>query len=95
MMDGKNRKKAEELAALNWTVCVIADNLSDGHPVYVAYPMALEMDGCMAQGATREEAISNLEDCLANYIEFMLDDGLPIPIPVKTISESTSAGPAS
>ncbi len=92
-MDGKNRKKAEELAALNWTTCTIADKLSDGHPVYVAYPMALE--GCVAQGSTKVEAMSNLKGCLANYIEFMLDDGLPIPIPVKTISESVSVGPLS
>ena len=92
-MDGKNRKKAEELAQLAWTYYIFEDQLTTGGPVYVAQVAFLP--GCMAQGVTRDEAISDLEVAKVSYIESMLDDGLPVPRPTETHSDSVSVGPNS
>lgn len=38
-----------------------------------------QLEGCMSQGDTPEEAIENLIDARTLYIESLLEDNLPVP----------------
>ena len=40
-----------------------------------------ELPGCMAHGATRQQAIENAEDAIRFWIKTAKDDGLEIPQP--------------
>jgi predicted RNase H-like HicB family nuclease len=40
-----------------------------------------ELPGCMAHGATRQEAIKSAEDAIKLWIKTAKDDGLEIPQP--------------
>ncbi len=82
-----NREEAEKLAKLNWTYS-IQDRLTTGEIAYVA--MVSSLPGCMAQGVTRDEAFYNLEDAKVSYIESILDDGMAVPMPTKTVSDGFS-----
>ena len=44
---------------------------------YVAHVPALK--GCVSQGDSREDAISNIKEAIEVYIEALLEDGLPVP----------------
>ena len=46
-------------------------------PGYVAYAPTLR--GCVSQGQTREEALSNFKDAMQLYVETLLEDGILIP----------------
>lgn len=37
------------------------------------------LPGCVSQGRTREEAITNVREAIAAYVEALEEDGLPIP----------------
>ena len=37
------------------------------------------LPGCLSQGETREEAIGNIREAIALYIEVLEEDGLPVP----------------
>lgn len=37
------------------------------------------LPGCISQGRTREEAIENVREAIALYIEALEDDQLPVP----------------
>jgi predicted RNase H-like HicB family nuclease len=37
------------------------------------------LPGCISQGQTREEAISNIKEAIAGYIAALKEDNLPIP----------------
>jgi predicted RNase H-like HicB family nuclease len=37
------------------------------------------LPGCVSQGATREEAVSNARDAIRAYIDALLQDNLPVP----------------
>ena len=39
----------------------------------------LSLPGCISQGKTREEAISNIKEAIQGYIEALQEDGLPVP----------------
>ncbi len=43
---------------------------------YVAYAPALK--GCVSQGETREEALSNIKEAMEAYVETLIEDGLPV-----------------
>ncbi|MCL2603076.1 MAG: type II toxin-antitoxin system HicB family antitoxin [Defluviitaleaceae bacterium] len=49
----------------------------------------LELDGCMTDGATREEALINLREAMEGWIETKLENGFDIPEPV---TESNASG---
>ena len=40
-----------------------------------------ELPGCMAHGATRQEAIANAEEAITFWIETAREDGLTVPTP--------------
>ncbi len=37
------------------------------------------LPGCVSQGTTREEAIENVREAIALYVEALEEDGLPVP----------------
>jgi len=37
------------------------------------------LPGCLSQGKTREEAISNIREAIKGYIAALEEDGLPVP----------------
>ncbi len=39
----------------------------------------LSLPGCISQGQTKEEVISNIREVIKGYIEALDDDGLPVP----------------
>jgi predicted RNase H-like HicB family nuclease len=47
---------------------------------YVAHVPALR--GCVSQGDSREDAISNIKEAIEVYIEALLEDGLTVPTEV-------------
>ena len=51
--------------------------LSDEDGVIVASCPALP--GCHSQGGDREEALSNIEEAIAAYVESMMKHGEPLP----------------
>lgn len=43
-----------------------------------------ELDGCMSDGATIDEAYSNIMEAMEGWMETKLEAGFPIPLPIKT-----------
>jgi len=37
------------------------------------------LPGCISQGKTRDEAISNIKEAIQGYIKTLEQDGLPVP----------------
>lgn len=37
------------------------------------------LPGCISQGKTKEEAITNIKEAITGYIEALKEDNLPIP----------------
>ena len=37
------------------------------------------LQGCLTQGATKEEALENIKDAIQGYIAVLEEDGRPIP----------------
>jgi len=35
--------------------------------------------GCVAQGKTKQEALKNLKEAIIDYIECLIEDGIPVP----------------
>ncbi|MBA3248411.1 MAG: type II toxin-antitoxin system HicB family antitoxin [Pyrinomonadaceae bacterium] len=52
----------------------------DEDGVYVAEVPALP--GCISQGQTREEAVENIKEAIAAYLESLAAHGEPVPPPI-------------
>ena len=44
----------------------------------------LELDGCMSDGETPEEAYKNIREAMEGWIETKLDNGFSVPEPIET-----------
>lgn len=53
----------------------------DGEEYWIA--RVLELPHCMSHGATPEEALSDIEDAMREWLKSNLEAGLPIPEPAK------------
>jgi predicted RNase H-like HicB family nuclease len=42
------------------------------------------LKGCHSQGETKEEALANIREAIAAYLESLRDEGLPLPADVVT-----------
>jgi predicted RNase H-like HicB family nuclease len=91
-MDEKLWRQAQDLASQNYLIVVSPEETTSGQFLYLA--KNLELPGCMAQGNSKEEAISNLDEARIDYIYSLLKDNLeipkPAPQPAQTITLKTS-----
>ena len=79
-MKTNHRDKAEWLARKPYTVEVFRDETTEGQPVYIA--QTPELEGCIGQGISVDKAVANLSEARVDYIESLLEDGLPVPEPI-------------
>lgn len=71
--------EAEKLASRDYDVETFRDTLTNGEVVILArHP---ELPGCMAHGATLDEALTNLKEARTEYIYSLLEDGEYVPLP--------------
>jgi len=87
-MNTNLRKKAEKLAALPYLTEIVQDETTDEQPIYLA--RILELEGCLGQGKTIEEAIQDLNEAKIDFILSLLEDHMPIPQPTTTSSTSNT-----
>jgi predicted RNase H-like HicB family nuclease len=78
-MSEQTRELAKTLALRPYIVEIRQDETTDGEPVYLA--LNPELNGCLGQGKSIEEALSDLDSARIDFIESMLDDGLTVPDP--------------
>ncbi len=85
-MNDDLRRQAETLAQeRTYFVQILKDETTeDEEPIF--FLTVRELPGCSAQGITLEEAFSNLAEVKVDFIESLLEDGLPIPpeLPITT-----------
>ena len=62
---------------------ILIDQDEDGH--FVA--QCATLPGCVSQGRTRDEAIANIKDAIAGYLESLKKHGEPIPLPIPITEE--------
>lgn len=75
--------QASKLAARDYRVEYEWDELLDGSPVVMASNPALP--GCMAQGATEDEARRELSEARQEYVYSLLEDGEQVPEPERVV----------
>lgn len=71
--------QAELLAKRSYIITTSLDETTDNQPIYFA--RAIELEGCFGQGDTSETAIEDLRLAMVDFIESLLEDGLPVPEP--------------
>ncbi len=85
-------EKARRIAQRAYAVHLMRDLSVDGRTVYVAgHP---ELPGCVADGDTAEEALSNLRVAAVEFIASLIEDGLAVP-PPNCAETETSLGDTS
>lgn len=85
-MDKTLQTKAVEIANSGFTTELRKEKTTDGDSLYLA--VSPELDGCIAQGETAEEALESLEEIRLEYIEHLLEFNLPIPSPQSRKTEA-------
>jgi predicted RNase H-like HicB family nuclease len=61
---------------------VVIERAEGNYSAYVP-----DLPGCVATGATVEEAEREIRDAIAFHIEGMREDGLPIPEPTSQVAK--------
>jgi antitoxin HicB len=69
----------DELVDQAYTIELVPDRNDDGHDGWVA--QVEELPGCISQGATPDEAVENLREARAAWIDAALEEGRDIPAP--------------
>ena len=80
--------KARRLANRPYLTQVMKDTVYDGSTVYVA--VNPELDGCIGQGDTIEEALHDLAEVRPKFILSLLEDNIPVPEPSRTSGSAFS-----
>lgn len=76
--------RAKIAASWPYTVKISKEECTDGQIMYLAaHP---ELIGCMAQGASVEEAVESLQEVTYEYILSLLEDRIPIPLPSSRLT---------
>lgn len=71
------------MASLEYPVIVSPLSAEDGGGFSVVVP---DLPGCMSDGETPEEAIANVQDAIAAWIEAAQDLGRPVPRPSRDLA---------
>jgi predicted RNase H-like HicB family nuclease len=77
-------KRAEHLADRPYLVEVVKGETTDDQPIYLA--RSPELEGCLAQGETIDDAIQSLREARVDYIYSLLEDNLPVPDPTPPMT---------
>jgi len=80
------QEKAVVLSKLPYTIELLRDKTTDGEYIYLARNP--ELEGCMAQGLTEQEALSNLDEVRIEHIEHLLEHNLEVPYPNHAVASS-------
>jgi predicted RNase H-like HicB family nuclease len=83
------RERAIELSKMGYKIDLLKDKTTEDEYIYLA--VNPELEGCMAQGETPQDALANLEEVRVDYFEHLLEFNLPIPAP-KQVETSDTAG---
>lgn len=70
-------EEAKKLSARNLITVIVREDTEEDGSYYVA--MHPDLPGCMADGATPEEAKKNLAEARVDFIYYLLEDNLPVP----------------
>lgn len=84
----ETRAKANELARRPYLIMTSIEETTNDQPIHFA--RVLEMDGCFGQGETRQQALDDLHLAMVDFIESLLDDGLPIPEPTQLVNTTVN-----
>ncbi len=84
--------KLDEYLARQYASVVTPDETTDGSFTYLAYHP--DLDGCMSDGETPDEALANLEEAKKLYIETLVEKGLEVPPPKGLSFTETCASTA-
>ena len=71
------------MASLEYPVIISPLPSEDGGGFSVVVP---DLPGCMSDGETPEEAIANVQDAIAAWIEAAQDMGRPVPRPSRDLA---------
>lgn len=91
-------KTAEEYVDLPYHFCLLPDEHREGNRGwFVRFP---ELDGCMSQGQTPDDAIEKARDAMPGCISVSLEGGQDIPLPFPgnhgaVAGEVSASAPAS
>ncbi|MDR3288168.1 MAG: toxin-antitoxin system HicB family antitoxin [Peptococcaceae bacterium] len=66
-------------------------HMNDGSGEYY-FATVEEMSGCMSDGATQEEALSNIREAMELWSEGKIEAGLEVPIPSTSASSKEYGG---
>jgi len=87
-MNKSIKAKAMSLAEQQYKTDFFKDETVDGQSVYLAtHP---QLPGCMAQGSTKKEAAANLKEATFEYILSLLEDNVPVPMPIVSPTTTTA-----
>ena len=68
---------AESVVA-KYPVQLIPDPDVGGYTVVVP-----DLPGCISEGDTEEEALTNIQEAIELYVEYLIDQGRPVPPPSR------------
>jgi antitoxin HicB len=71
------------MARLEYPVIVSPLSVEDGGGFTAVVP---DLPGCMSDGETPEEAVSNVQDAIAVWIESAQELGRPVPPPTRDLA---------
>ena len=63
----------------NYRFLVVVEQAGENYSAY-----SPDLPGCVATGATREDAEKNVVEAIQLHIDALKEDGLPIPSPTST-----------
>jgi antitoxin HicB len=73
------------MSALRYPIVVEPLSPEDGGGFVATVP---DLPGCMSDGATPEEAVSNVQDAIASWIEAAEDLGHAVPAPSRRLQRA-------
>jgi predicted RNase H-like HicB family nuclease len=82
--------QAEALAQRPYLIKTSIEETTDNQPIYFA--QVHELAGCFGQGTTHEAAVADLHLAMVDFIESLLEEGLPVPEPKKLINSTMGTG---
>lgn len=87
-MTSNLRQEAERIAGVGYATIIFRDETTDGGWVYLA--VNPDLDGCMAQGETTQEAQRNLDEFRIDYIVALLENGQDVPSPKSMLTKTST-----